>query len=321
MKRHEQFDEMLARRSELTAAEEMRLQDHLLGCPDCRATAAAYAEQRLLLRAMPMADPPPVLRARVLQEVSRPQPAPGIRFRLPSPFVFMAPAAGVLAAAVLLIALLHRPQATAPTAVVHTFSTPAPLSNPYAYSGSKGGHPGTWKGAAQRPARHGKASRRSSGSGPTVPAAPPPGVSGGAQIALGAPPTAVPAPVQPVAPAPGGQGAAVPTPAPGPTQAPQPGLNPPLTGGGKPGALSQPRPTFPPRPTSPPPTSAPVPPTVQILAATPAPTSRPVVVVAGLTPAPINTPVPTVPAITKPVLGPIAPPVPPQPQPTPSPTP
>ena len=61
MNRHDQFEELLARRSELSPAEEARLEEHLRDCPECRATAEAYARQTALLRAMPLADPPPAL--------------------------------------------------------------------------------------------------------------------------------------------------------------------------------------------------------------------------------------------------------------------
>ena len=69
MTSHRRFREMLARRAELTAADERRLQAHLEGCPECRATAAAYEQQLRLLRSLPTLPTPPTLRSSVLQRI------------------------------------------------------------------------------------------------------------------------------------------------------------------------------------------------------------------------------------------------------------
>jgi hypothetical protein len=69
MTEHERFREMLARRSELPSQEEELLREHLDDCPDCRETATAYSRQTALLRSLPVADPPPALRAAVLSGI------------------------------------------------------------------------------------------------------------------------------------------------------------------------------------------------------------------------------------------------------------
>jgi hypothetical protein len=74
--RHRRFREMLARRIELTPADEQRLRAHLEGCPECRETAAAYEHQWKLLRSLPPLETPPTLRASVLNRIhAAPQPA------------------------------------------------------------------------------------------------------------------------------------------------------------------------------------------------------------------------------------------------------
>jgi hypothetical protein len=84
MSSHRRYRELLARRVELTPTDERRLREHLQGCPECRATAAAYEHQWQLLRSLPPLQTPPTLRASVLHrihEAPRP-PVPWYRRRI-----------------------------------------------------------------------------------------------------------------------------------------------------------------------------------------------------------------------------------------------
>ncbi len=61
----------------LDGAERAAFEAHLAGCAECRAEARAYAETAALLaRALPRAEPPPALRARILAEARRPRLVP-----------------------------------------------------------------------------------------------------------------------------------------------------------------------------------------------------------------------------------------------------
>lgn len=68
---HETFREMLARRAELLPHEEAAVRAHLTDCLECRKRAVAYARQTALLRSLPEADPPPALRAGVMDAIQR----------------------------------------------------------------------------------------------------------------------------------------------------------------------------------------------------------------------------------------------------------
>lgn len=90
---HGRFEEMLARRGELSPAEEARLQAHLRDCPQCRDTAAAYEQQTHLLRSLQPIEPPPALRAGVLDGIrDLPPPRP---WWSPRPIFLLGPAAAV----------------------------------------------------------------------------------------------------------------------------------------------------------------------------------------------------------------------------------
>lgn len=69
MNRHRRFHEMLARRHELTPADERRLRQHLEGCSACRETAAAYEHQWRLLQSLSPLEIPPTLRTAVLDRI------------------------------------------------------------------------------------------------------------------------------------------------------------------------------------------------------------------------------------------------------------
>lgn len=70
MNRHRVFEQLLARRGELTAPEEAQLAGHLAGCVRCREAAASYVQQDLALR--PLAwERGSEVQQRVLAEIDR----------------------------------------------------------------------------------------------------------------------------------------------------------------------------------------------------------------------------------------------------------
>jgi anti-sigma factor RsiW len=70
---HERWTELLARRAELTGAEEAELLAHLAACPACRQTAAEFEQTAALLRMLPHPEPPPELRRKVWEALGRPR--------------------------------------------------------------------------------------------------------------------------------------------------------------------------------------------------------------------------------------------------------
>ena len=78
MSAHDRYLELLARRAELTAPEEIELRRHLHDCSDCSLAADDYARQTVLLRSLPVARPqqlvvltnPDVLRGSVNNSIS-----------------------------------------------------------------------------------------------------------------------------------------------------------------------------------------------------------------------------------------------------------
>ena len=128
---HDRFEEMLARRSELTPAEEQRLEAHLRDCPQCRATAAAYEQQTRLLRSLPPVEPPAALRAGVLAGIQ--QVPPRRRWWSPRPVAFLGPATAVLlVVAALAVHNLH------PGGGANDSSAPAAQSTPVTYGPASG---------------------------------------------------------------------------------------------------------------------------------------------------------------------------------------
>lgn len=67
MDRHEPFEELISAslRGDLTAEERVRLDAHLDTCPECRATLAAFADQRRIVAGLRHVAPPADLGARV----------------------------------------------------------------------------------------------------------------------------------------------------------------------------------------------------------------------------------------------------------------
>jgi hypothetical protein len=185
-------DELLARRTELSATEEARVRQHLDQCPACRETAAAYASQTVLLRAMPMADPPPALRAGVLARVHQPAPVPWWR-RWP-PALLLGPAGALVAAAVITLAVLgHSGKRSSSAMAPRSSHTPVPtqqaLPRSTPLTGGGGFHP--------IPRRHGPKAHvhrpiPTAASGPGLS-----GTSGAPSVAQQIVPTFTPAPSGP----------------------------------------------------------------------------------------------------------------------------
>jgi len=126
MNQHVRAQTMLARRSELQAADQAWLQRHLNGCETCAARAQAYARQSSLLQTIPTPEPPAHLQHAVLSR-ARLEPIPTRRNVRGAWLV--APAS--LAALLLLTWVLARPHSAArhvalPTPVQRTaLPTPA----------------------------------------------------------------------------------------------------------------------------------------------------------------------------------------------------
>jgi hypothetical protein len=249
---HDRFEEMLARRSELTPGEEARLEAHLRECVQCRETAAAYERQPLLLRALPPVEPPPSLRAGVLAGIhtAPPRHRPWAR-----PITLLGPIAAVLLVAGAVA--LHGISAPSRTA--------APVSRPIAPTGAPTADTALSKEAsrgATRPKTHRPPVRPKAGGHP-VPAA-----GHSSSVSQSLPPVAavpVPTTVPPSVFAP----ASVPTARPEKVQAPA--THPPARV-----ASAHPVRTAPP-PDSPPISTAPVrQPTAVFAGPTPAPTGVPV---------------------------------------------
>jgi hypothetical protein len=110
MNRHEPFEELISASlsGDLSAAERQRLDAHLDACPTCRATLAAFAEQRRIMSGLRHVAPPRDLGARVRTGVERGAFAPLPWWR--RPVVLFAGIGGSLAAvagALLALVLLN----------------------------------------------------------------------------------------------------------------------------------------------------------------------------------------------------------------------
>jgi len=89
----------------LTASDAIWLDEHLAGCADCRAIAAAYAEDRELLRSLPVPEPPRDLWARTSVALERERAArPEPELAPPTPRVRWEALVGI--AAVLIVGVL-----------------------------------------------------------------------------------------------------------------------------------------------------------------------------------------------------------------------
>ncbi|MGH2444185.1 MAG: anti-sigma factor family protein, partial [Chloroflexota bacterium] len=105
MTQHERFEEMLARRSELTATEEAELSGHVDSCSVCSITAREYDRQHQLLHSLTSVEPPAALRSGVLDRISTPRAAPFWKRR--SLWLLAAPLAAALIVAIALSANLR----------------------------------------------------------------------------------------------------------------------------------------------------------------------------------------------------------------------
>jgi hypothetical protein len=126
MKGHQAILEALARRTELTPLEEMTLREHLRTCPSCAKAADAYARQTVLLRSIPVVDPPTSLRDGVLERIRRDVPPA----RAPIPFgrrPVLATLALAAAAVLAIIGVEQLPHAgSSPHAAAGVHHTPVP---------------------------------------------------------------------------------------------------------------------------------------------------------------------------------------------------
>ena len=196
---HDRYREMLARRAELPPPDEADLRLHLRGCPECQEMADAYARQTALLRRLPIADPPPALRAGVLAALSGAAAAPVRGGWRPA---FLAAPAGLAAAAVIALVLVNRPPTqhavvAQPTAPRLTQIAPSPT--PRATARPTAGKP--------YPSRHDAGTPPTAAPGPPVtnPGAAPAGTSVAVLGPTATTATRLPAPTasRPVKPGPG----------------------------------------------------------------------------------------------------------------------
>ncbi|HEX7068570.1 MAG TPA: anti-sigma factor, partial [Candidatus Limnocylindria bacterium] len=110
MDRHEPFEELISAslRGDLTAEERVRLDAHLDTCPECRATLAAFADQRRIVAGLRHVAPPADLGARVRAGIEGGS-AVGIPWWRRPTAIFAAAGGGlaVVAGALLAIVLLN----------------------------------------------------------------------------------------------------------------------------------------------------------------------------------------------------------------------
>jgi hypothetical protein len=138
MSRHEPFAELISAslRGDLTADERARLDAHLDGCADCRATLAAFSDGRRIVAGLRHVPPPRDLDARVRAGIERGTEG-GLPWWRRQPMVFAGVGGGaaLVAGALLAVVLLNRPdgpsvgQAT-PTASAVSPSATAPVIVP-----------------------------------------------------------------------------------------------------------------------------------------------------------------------------------------------
>ena len=135
MNRHEPFEELISASltGDLTAIERQRLDVHLDSCPTCRATLAAFAEQRRIMAGLRHVAPPRDLGARVRTGIER-----GAFGTLPwwrRPVVLFAGIGGSLAAvagALLALVLLNGSPEEPNIGAASPTPTPAPATSPSA---------------------------------------------------------------------------------------------------------------------------------------------------------------------------------------------
>ena len=188
MMEHERILEMLARRSELSPGEEATVAQHLHGCPECVAAATAYQRQQVLMRSLPVAEPPPALRSGVLAQVAATRRRVpwwhAFRPRLAVPGVALAVVASV---AGLIVA--HRPTPATTPAAIQTVHTPRPAATSQATVGKP--HRTTPTTKHHQTKTHQSGTHRATHHGSTPASGPvyvPTQTPSGGSIALGPPP-------------------------------------------------------------------------------------------------------------------------------------
>lgn len=90
---------------ELTDAERIELDAHLVGCETCRNTLAAFTAERRILSGLPVAEPPRDLGARVLSGIESGRLAPW--WRRPGRLIAAAATAAAIAAAILAVVVFQ----------------------------------------------------------------------------------------------------------------------------------------------------------------------------------------------------------------------
>src|SRR5687768_759375 len=132
MNHHEPFEELISASltGDLTPTERQRLDAHLDSCDACRATLAAFADQRRIMSGLRHVAPPRDLGARVRTGIERGRFAAVPWWRRPA--VIFAGVGGSLAAvagALLAIVILNG-QASDPPVGVNTSPTPSAIVEP-----------------------------------------------------------------------------------------------------------------------------------------------------------------------------------------------
>jgi hypothetical protein len=255
---HDRFEEMLARRSELTAAEEARLQAHLEGCSRCRETAAAYQQQTRLLRSLPGVEPPTSLRAGVLAGIHTLPPRRSWWSLRPA--LLLGPVAAVL----LLAGVLALHAMSTGNRSTTTAAPPVPTSAPRPHPGPQSPGTGKLSAASSNPAHRSHPARHSPPAQRPVVAAPTalPPAQTGPGLALGPVPTQLPGnpPAGPVqAPPPSSRSSAARSSSPRPVKVVAPRPLPTSPPAARPPVVVAPaRPTPIPAPTVVPPTDSPI---------------------------------------------------------------
>src|SRR5688572_19721543 len=110
MNRHEPFEELISAslHGELSAVERQRLDAHLDTCAECRATLAAFAEQRRIMAGLRHVAPPRDLGARVRYGIERGRHADIPWWRRPAVlFVGVGGSLAAVAGALLALVLLN----------------------------------------------------------------------------------------------------------------------------------------------------------------------------------------------------------------------
>lgn len=90
---------------DLTDAERVELDAHLVGCEQCRNTLAAFTAERRILAGLPVAEPPRDLGSRVLNGIESGRLSPW--WRRPGGLIAVGASAAVVAAAVLAVVLFN----------------------------------------------------------------------------------------------------------------------------------------------------------------------------------------------------------------------